>query len=330
MTAEPLARASEAISGEGPFLITSHRRPDGDALGSMLALLHWFRAREAVVVCVNSDGVPEPYPFLPLSDQVLRLLPEGFAPGVAIVVDTPGASRAAVDEGALESAGLILNIDHHPDNALFGDINLVDTSASSAALLVYEMLPKTPAVHGMADALYVGAMTDTGCFRFANTDARTLRACAELTDMGADPSRLATAVYGEQPVGRLRLLGLILSSIEISPDGKVALLVLTDEMREAAGDSGEAIESIASYGRLIAGVEVSVLLREVRGGIRASLRSAGRADVNLVAKRLGGGGHRAASGIMLEGDTLESARDKILPAVSSTLQAMYGDGGDAS
>jgi phosphoesterase RecJ-like protein len=163
-------------------------------------------------------------------------------------------------------------------------------------------------------------MADTGCFRFTNTDARTLAVCADLAGRGADPSRIATAVYGEQPKERLKLLGLILSRIETSPDGRVALLVLTDEMRAAAGDSGEAIESIASYGRLIRGVEVAVLLREEGEGVRASLRSAGAVDVNEVARRLGGGGHRAASGAMLDGETIGSARARVLSAVSATLE----------
>ncbi|MBN2565071.1 MAG: bifunctional oligoribonuclease/PAP phosphatase NrnA [Candidatus Eisenbacteria bacterium] len=325
-TAEAHTAAAEALSGSGPFVITSHRRPDGDALGSSLALLQWLRARGAQAVCVNSDGVPEPYPFLPLSDQVLRNVPDGLTARTAIVVDTPDVARAAIEDGVLDQADTVVNIDHHPDNACFGNINLVDVSASSAALLVWELLAGLPhpagsPLHpGIAAALYVGTMTDTGCFRFRNTDARTMKACAEMVALGAEPSGLATAVYGEQPAGRLRLLGLIIAGIETVFDGRVALSTLTDEMRRLAGDSGEAIEGIASYGRLIRGVEVSVLLREEKGGIRASLRSAGSVDVNDVARRLGGGGHKAASGVMLSGDTIQTARGRILAAVKATLE----------
>lgn len=310
-------KAAEVLRRQGSFLITSHSRPDGDAIGTMLALEHWLESRGSRSVCLLPDGVPEPFTFLPHADRVVRELPSEFAADAAVVVDTPDPGRLSGGADTLSSAGPVVNIDHHPDNTLFGDINLVDVSASSAALLVYELLRPLGGMDADAAAsLYVGAMTDTGCFRFGNTDARTLSACAELAALGARPAELASLVYGGQPVGRLRLLGLILSGVEVSRDGRVALLTLTDEMRRATGDSGEAIESIASHGRLIRGVEVAVLLREEPGGIRASLRSAGEVDVNEVARRLGGGGHRAASGAMLKGDTMESARLRVLSAVS--------------
>jgi phosphoesterase RecJ-like protein len=314
-------KAAEVLRSPGSFLIASHRRPDGDAIGSMLALADWLESRGSRSVCLLSDGVPEPYTFLPRADRVVQRVPSDLAADAALVVDTPDPGRLSARGGTLSTTGIIINIDHHPDNTLFGDINLVDVSASSAALLVYELLEPLGGISAeAAGSLYVGAMTDTGCFRFGNTDARTLSACAGLAELGARPAELARSVYGEQPPGRLRLLGLILSCVEVSADGRVALLTLNDEMRRAAGDSGEAIESIASYGRLIRGVQVAVLLREEPGGIRASLRSAGDVDVNEVARRLGGGGHRAASGAMLDAVSMESARRRVLAAVSETME----------
>jgi bifunctional oligoribonuclease and PAP phosphatase NrnA len=313
-------KALEALAGSGPFLVTSHRRPDGDALGSMLALLRWFGHRGREAVCVNADGVPEPYTFLPSSEEVLDKVPTPFAARTVVVIDTPDPARVAVDPAVLAGAELTVNIDHHPDNTMFGGVNLVDVSASSAALLVYETLSENlPADPDIAVALYVGIMTDTGCFRFGNTDARTLSACADLARRGAVPSTLATKVYGQQPLGRLRLLGLMLAGTETFCDGRVAVSELTDEMRAGSGDSGLAIENAASYGRLVAGVEVAVLLREETGGIRVSLRSAGEVDVNKVARLLGGGGHKAAAGLMLAGRDIESAKRELLETLCRAL-----------
>ncbi|MCK4408651.1 MAG: bifunctional oligoribonuclease/PAP phosphatase NrnA, partial [Candidatus Eisenbacteria sp.] len=191
--------------------------------------------------------------------------------------------------------------------------------ASSVALIIYELLADTGELSAaISSLLYVGAMTDTGGFRFGNTDARTLRVAADLVVLGASPAGLANAVYGEQPLGRLRLLGMVLSTTETELDGQVAVSVLTERMKSDTGSTGEDIEGMASFGRLVRGVEVALLLREENGRIRASLRSKGAVDVNAVASRLGGGGHKAASGVLLDGP-IESARERLLKAVAETM-----------
>lgn len=317
-TAESRRKILEATEGPGPFLIAFHRRPDGDALGSGLALKLWLEARGRRVEVVNSDGVPNPFGFLPSADRVLLETPSDLIGCTAFVLDTPLASRVAIAEGVLTRAALVVNIDHHPDNAHYGDVNLVDSSASSVALIIYELLAGTDRLSAaISSLLYVGAMTDTGGFRFGNTDARTLRAAAELVALGASPSGLANAVYGEQPLGSLRLLGMVLSTTVTELDGKVAVSVMTERMKRDAGSTGEDIEGIASVGRLVAGVEVALLLREEGGRVRASLRSKGAIDVNDIARRLGGGGHKAAAGVLLDGP-IESARERVLEAVAET------------
>jgi phosphoesterase RecJ-like protein len=219
----------------------------------------------------------------------------------------------------LERASLVVNIDHHPDNTGYGDVNFVDPSASSVALIIYELLADTGELSAaISSLLYIGVMTDTGGFRFGNTDARTLRVAAALVILGANPAGLANAVYGEQPLGRLRLLGLVLSTTETEFDGKVAVSVMTERMKSETGSTGEDIEGIASVGRRVRGVEVALLLREEDGRIRASLRSKGAVDVNAVARRLGGGGHKAAAGVLLDGP-IESARERLLEAIGETM-----------
>jgi phosphoesterase RecJ-like protein len=309
----------KALEAGGSFVLAAHRRPDGDALGSMLALARWIEGRGGIAAVVCPGGVPEPYGFLPGAESVVRGFPIAPAQAALIVVDTPMVSRTGAPPELVAQASPVINIDHHPDNEEFGDANLVDTSASAAALLVYEILePLGGLASEIASLLYVGIFTDTGGFRFGNTDARTLATAARLVELGADPALTARMVYGEQPLGRLRLLGLVLASAETVLDGRVAVLTLTDEMRRETGSSGDEIEGLAAYGRHIEGAQVSALLRELDGAVRVSLRSAGPVDVNAVAASLGGGGHRAAAGIVMEG-SLEEARGRLIEAIEEFL-----------
>ncbi|MBD3368181.1 MAG: bifunctional oligoribonuclease/PAP phosphatase NrnA [Candidatus Eisenbacteria bacterium] len=312
--------AAETLRGEGPFIVGAHERPDGDSVGSMLALVRWLRERGRKADAVVPGGVPDPYAALPGAGDVLDFYPEDLSDTTLILVDTPSPDRVAGLENGHERAASVVVIDHHPDNQGYGDINLIDTGASSAALLLYETL--TEAGDGLdaetATLLYTGVLTDTGGFRFGNTDERTLRAAAALVGCGARPAEVATLVYGSQPIGSLRLLGLVLSTVETALDGRLAFLTLTDEMRRRAGATGEEIEGLAAYGRGIQGVEVSVLLREEDGRVRLSMRSRGRVDVNALARRLGGGGHRAASGALVEG-TIADARGRVIEALGGLL-----------
>ncbi|MFH1866143.1 MAG: bifunctional oligoribonuclease/PAP phosphatase NrnA [Candidatus Eisenbacteria bacterium] len=317
--AESRKRTLLTLEGPGPFVLTFHRRPDGDALGSAIGLRLWLEGRGKRADVVNADGVTDPFGFLPTAERVLVEAPSDIEDYTVLVLDTPSASRAAIAGAFIDGAAAVVNIDHHPDNVIFGDINVVDPTASSVALMLYELLSASGELTSeIASALYVGVMTDTGGFRFGNTDARTLRAAAELVDLGASPAGLANAVYGEQPLGRLRLLGMVLSATVTELDGKVAVSVLTERMKRETGSTGEDIEGMASFGRLVGGVEVALLLREEDGLIRASLRSKGAVDVNAVAGRLGGGGHRSAAGAVLDGP-LESARRVLLDAVRETM-----------
>ena len=310
-----------ALGGPGPFVVTSHRRPDGDSLGSTLALVVWLRERGAHVTGVSADGVPAPYTFLPSADTLERDVPGDVSRSVAVVLDTPLLGRVGDDAERLEDAKVLINIDHHPANDNFGTLNFVDPGASSTALMIHELLTDLDAhvSSEVASLLYVGLLTDTGGFRFGNTDARTLATASALAGAGADAAVLASGVYGEQPVGNIRLLGLVLGSIETALDGRVAMVYLTDAMRATSGVTGESIEGLPSYARLVSGVEVALLFREEGSRIRVSLRSKGRADVNAIARELGGGGHAAAAGLVLEGTTLAEAKARVLAAIPGFL-----------
>jgi phosphoesterase RecJ-like protein len=317
---EERAKILRTLEGDGPFVIAFHPKPDGDALGSALALARWLGDRGAEAVVVSRDGASAPYGFLSGARSIVPSAPENISGHVAIIVDAPDAERTDLEPHVLSRATTVVNIDHHPDNTFVADQSLVDPHASSAALLVLELLESAGGVTTeIAELLYVGLLADTGAFQFANTDARTLEAAARLVWLGARPAQLAEAIYGRQPLGQVRLLGMVLASAETHIDGKVVLFILTEEMRGQAGSSGEAIEGLAAYGRRVAGVEVAVLLREQADHIRVSLRSKGAVDVNAAARQLGGGGHAAAAGIHFEG-TLAEAREAVIAALETHMK----------
>jgi phosphoesterase RecJ-like protein len=305
-----------ALDGPGPFLLTGHVRADGDFLGAALGLAKWLRDRGRSAAVVSTDGVPDPYGFLTGAAAVEAEFPPDISGHTAVILDTPSAERTGAPAGYFDSASVLVNIDHHPDNGGFGHAAYVDPSASSAALMVFEVLEESsaPIDEAVATALYTGIFTDTGGFRFANTDARTLRAAAELVALGAPPARVARTVYGSLSPAELRLLGLVLASAESALDGRVAILSVTDEMRAQARTVEDGIEGLASYGQNLDGADVAVLLREQGRSVRASLRSGGGLDVGAVARELGGGGHGAAAGVVLEGP-IARAREEIVSAV---------------
>ena len=313
-------RILAALDGSARFLVTYHLRPDGDALGSALAMMTWLRVRGSDAIVVSGGGVPAQYDSLTNVDAIETALPESLSGRTVVVLDTPRPERTGIEPELLRDAELVVNIDHHPDNTMFGDLNMVDAGASSTALLVHELLTAegTPLGSDVASLLYVGVMTDTGTFRFGNTDRRTLDTAAELVGLGADPASLAGQVYGRQPAERMRLLGLVLASVESELNGRVSVMRLTEEMRAETGAEGDDIEGLASHGRLLEGVEVAVLLREEGGRVRASLRSSGRADVGEIARRMGGGGHGAAAGVVLDGP-LDNARAVLVAALRESI-----------
>ncbi len=309
-----------ALDGPGPFLVTGHVKPDGDFLGTALALALWLGGRGTAVVVVSRDGVPDPYGFLPGAETVTMDFPADPTDHTAVIIDTPVPERTGAPSGYFDGAGCLVNIDHHPDNDGFGDAIFVDPTASSAAVLLYEVMTAAaaPIDEAIATALYVGILTDTGGFRFTNTDARTFRAAAELVARGARPAELARTVYGSLAAEELRLLGLVLSSVESALDGRVSVLYVTDRMRGEARTAEDGIEGLASYGRSVDGTEVAVLLREQGPTVRASLRSSGDVDVGAVARELGGGGHGAAAGVVLEGP-IARARDRVLSVIGERI-----------
>ena len=303
----------------GKVLCLGHVHPDGDVLGTLLALGLALGAAGASVTFAGPHPVPDVLAFLPGTDrwEVWKTAPGPF--DIIVMTDCPNPDRS---EGLLEGArgprSRVLNIDHHPDNRRYGSIDWIDPSAAATGEMIFDLLvalglPLTPAI---ALNLFTAVHTDTGSFRYSNTTPRTFRIAAELAAAGADPALVSDRLYQQRGRDSLVQLGTVLRRVEVSDDGQVAWLSVPRDLVPR-----ELIESedLVSYPRSIGGVKVAVLLREeAPGTVKASLRAKGEVAVNKIAHRFGGGGHENAAGCTLSG-TLEEASASLLQAVREAL-----------
>ena len=316
------ARAAAALLKEHDrFVILSHAEPDGDSLGSQLALCSALRRMGKQAWAVGSERPPRIYGFL---EGSVRVEPPaaGATAALAVVVDSSNLERVGGRESLPLDERPILNVDHHRSNTRFGTWNYVDPDACACAEQVYGILREldlrlTPEE---AAALYVGILTDTGAFRFPNTTSRCLRIAAELVDYGISAAGVARKVYWEKSPGQTHLLGMVLASLEIEHEGEIASMVISREMSRKAGASASDSDGFASYTKVIAGVKVGLLFRETDGnGIRVSLRSDSGVDVERVARLFGGGGHPTSAGCVID-EPLDVARKRVAAEVVRLLE----------
>ena len=319
----------EFIDRHHAFLILSHQDPDGDALGSSLALEKALRSRGKRAVTANDSPVPESLRFLPGWDSVHLAADVAETFSAVFVLDCSSLDRVGPRAERLVSpSAAVACVDHHAaGNGGFGDPRLVDVEASATAELVHDLLagvgiPITPAI---AACLYAGIASDTGAFRYLNTTPKILRLAARLVEEGADPALTAEALYARKSAGSLRILGLALASLEARAGGQVAALTISRDMFDRAKATPEDADGIVQYAKALLGSRVGVLIQEpVPGEVRISFRSDGSVDVNQVAGRFGGGGHKNAAGARVKGG-LESVREAILSALERAV-----NGGPAS
>lgn len=317
MTADEVARVLREHDG---FLIMSHSDPDGDSVGSQLALCSVLRRLGKRAWAVSDEPVPAIYRFL-VGD--IRVEPMGAADGadVAVVVDSSNLRRVS-GLASLEARKVdILNIDHHRSNTGFGRWNYVDPGACACAEQIYSIVQRLDVrlTQDEASCLYVGILTDTGAFRFPNTTSACLRIAADLVDAGFCADCVARKVFWEKTPESTHLLGLALSGLEVSHGGRIATMVVSREMSRQASASDADSDGFASYTKVIAGVKVGLLLRDSeRGVVRVSLRSDAGVDVERVARVFGGGGHPTSAGCVLEG-SLGSVKTRVLEEVVQLL-----------
>jgi phosphoesterase RecJ-like protein len=281
------------------FILTSHARPDGDAVGSALACCQMLRSMGKQANVVLSDGVPCIYRSLPFSELVLRTAEQAPDADVAIILECDSVQRTGL-------AGLdrhyLINIDHHATARRFADVNWIDPSACSTAEMIFSLARKAGVNVSpeMATCLYTAVLADTGSFCFPGTTERTFVLAQELVRCGANPVRIAHDMYFSNPISKMRLLGTALSTLQ--RDGSLVWMHVDRAAMQRCHASEEDCEGLVNYALAIGGVEVALFFREQSDGrFRVSLRSKGAVNVAAVAKAFGGGGHECASGCGING-----------------------------
>lgn len=320
---ENFAEVAEAIAAHGSFIIMSHVRPDGDAIGSQIALGFSLIAMGKKVFLINEDGVPESLAFLAGSELVMTPPGSPVDAEVAIALDT--ATKPRLGEGALHAASevkLWINIDHHISNPLYGDINHVDAAKPATGQIVYELIREQgyPFPAETRDAIYVAVSTDTGSFQYGSTTAETYEMGADLIRQGLDVGRINSETYDSHPYRRLELMRALLNTLEISPDGKIAHWELRDATRIGLNLQPDDSEGLIDLIRGVKGVRVAAFFEELESGkIRVSMRSKDKGvNVCNVAAKFGGGGHALAAGIRMAGP-LDEAKLMVLAELRQAL-----------
>jgi phosphoesterase RecJ-like protein len=314
------ADAFALLASGSHIVVTSHVHPDGDAVGSAVALaLHLRRDGKEVRVVLPSP-VPENLAFLAAEFPVERYDPAAHDAAVAaadliVALDLNDARRLrALESAVLASVARKLVIDHHLDPAPFADAYLLDTDAcATAAILaaIFASGPDAALTRPIAEALYVGIMTDTGSFRFDRTTAEVHRLAGRLLDAGVDPSAVYRKIYDDYPVRRTRLLGRALSTVAVMCGGRASVIAVTPELLADTGAVPEDVENVVNFGLAIRGVEVAALLSAQEGGVKISFRSRGAVRVDRLAAAMGGGGHAFASGAFVDGAVVEEVYDDV-------------------
>jgi len=311
------------------FLLTTHVNPDGDGLGSEVAVALWLRGMGKAAHALNDSLVPEAYLFLTRETTLEAFEPElaerRFAECDAVIVlDTSNRQRVGRVSPLLDRVVKpIAVVDHHVSHAGFGQVNVIEPEASSTGEIVYDLIRESGAAltPSIAEALYVALMTDTGSFRYSNTDSHAHRMAAELLGHGLDPQKIHAQVHAHASAGRLRFFGEVLSRLEMLEGGQLVVMEAAPEQFQRHGLTGADTEGLVDMPRNIAGVDVVALFSEVETGkVKVSLRSTGRIAIDEVCSRLGGGGHPHAAGVLLRGTRAE-ARARILPDLSQRLAA---------
>ena len=302
------------------FLVACHENPEGDAIGSELALALALRKMGKTATVLNADPVPGNLLFLPGADTVV-FDEDGSKYDVAVVLDCGSPERTGRVGPELRKCPLLVNIDHHRTNGDRGELALVDPDAAATGLLIHRILSAMECEIGLDVAIniYVAVLTDTGSFHYGSSSPEAFEVAGEMVRRGVDPWVVAEHVYETQSALRLRLLGRVLDSLEVAADGRVACITtMVKDLREFASGK-DALEGFINYPRSIVGVEVAVSFREEEGGVfRVSFRSKGRVDVSAVAARFGGGGHRNAAGCTVPG-TLADVKKRVLEELAAVL-----------
>ncbi|MDD3925614.1 MAG: bifunctional oligoribonuclease/PAP phosphatase NrnA [bacterium] len=288
---------TDIINSNRSFLLTSHRNPDGDAVGSILAMADILKKMKKETYIFLEDGVPEIYRFLPHADEVNTILEGNF--NVTLVMDCENEKRVSERIDLRRHARMLINIDHHPTTGSFGDYRYIDPGAAAVGEQVYALARALDVAVGRdaAECIYVSILTDTGSFKYSNTTAHTHRLAAGLIEQGLQPADIASRIYERRSIDQLRLQAAVIEDMTV--DGRLAWSAISSDMLEALGLAEADFDGAIDIVRSVDGVEVAVLFTQRPDGkVKTSLRSKSKFSVLDAARELGGGGHKAAAGFL--------------------------------
>lgn len=310
----------EVLKERERFLLATHIDPDGDAIGSIFAMYFFLKIMDKSAKVYLKDVVPYRYSFLPGPEKIEREIKSSDY-DVILVLDCGDLRRIGEKHELIRGHELIVNIDHHETNEMFGKINYVKVEASSTAEILYEIFKSfdVSITYEIAINLYTGIFTDTGSFRFENTNEKAFQICGEMIRFGVSPRFVAEMVYENHPKERFLLLSEVLRTLEVTQDGKVGIVSLTADMYKRTNSNYEHSDGFVEYVKELGGIKVAVLIRELENGkCKVSMRSKNDVDVGKVCYSLGGGGHRNAAGCVIDGRP-EEVRKIIRKALSEAL-----------
>ncbi len=316
------------IEDSDRILITSHRDPDGDSIGSQLALAYLVENRRKTCRIINQGDLPCKYAFLDPAGRIEKLesvkAPEkaGADADLVFVLDCTSPSRLGEVARIIPDRAFVVNIDHHPDNEEFGRLNHVDPNASAVGEMIFDLIKAAgiPMVPLVATQLYAAILTDTGRFKFSNTSPACLRTCAELLESDVDPRHVTNQIYFNHSLPFLKLLGSVLSSPQITEGSRICTMTVRQKTLDDLGVDPEEMEGLVNYSLFLRGAEIGLLFTE-KGSRRTkvNLRSQNAFDVAKVARAFGGGGHRNAAGCMVPYG-LQEAKKVVVNQIQSILR----------
>jgi phosphoesterase RecJ-like protein len=310
----------QQFNNSNKILVVTHAHPDGDAIGSLIAMGLSLETLNKKITLYCESLIPAVYRFLPEVHRVVNKI-GNLNYDMAVILDCGDLDRVGQAASFVKQIPVIVNIDHHVTNTRFGHLQLIDTSACATAEIVYRLIKQMGLSFGkaLATSIYTGILADTGSFRFSNTNREAFAICQEMVDIGVDPHNIAQHVYGTYSLSRIKLLNLALDSIELSENGKLSIMTLTQKMFDETNTKPEDVDGLINYAQRIEDVEVAALIQEHHNGnensrttnrFHVSLRSDGAFDVAAIAAMFGGGGHSSAAGFSIE-ETLSTVKSRI-------------------
>jgi phosphoesterase RecJ-like protein len=315
------AQVAEAIRQRQRFVVVSHARPDGDAIGSSLAMAYALRHLGKDARVLSRDAAPPPYVVFPGVPEI-EIVSQIDDPGDAVIVMECGDVKRPGIDGI--ERGYVINVDHHPGNGLYGALNWLDLSAAACGEMVFDLVQElgVPLTHEIALHVYIAILTDTGSFHYSNVTPRTFDICRQCMEAGVDPPAVARAIFHNNNLGRLKLFGAVLSRMQLDASSRIATLYVDQQLARDCGGTYEDTEGLINLPLTVKEILAVVFFKEVGpDDWRVSMRSKGDVDINAIAREFGGGGHQNASGCSARGD-LESLRmlfqQKVATAIERT------------